>query len=588
MNLMEDFLFEQCITENTRITKCSSTLIDHIWINCNERLLKSEVRPGFSDHRLIAASINIRIARRSRADFTCRSYKRMDITQFKHDLACINWSFLEGNNIEAIWMQWRNQVSAVIDKHTKIITIKQAGLSAKKPWIKEEELALIRKKNAAEIRVEYGPTPENIANHRRLKKEVDMMLDVARQKFYHTKIENNLSNPRKLWTILRDIAPSTMKPTTSRDTDIPADIFAATFSQFGRADNALQVYPAADNDTVFNFKQCIEEDILKIVNRIPINKATGADGIPMKAIKIGIDQLLIPLTKLTNRLMVLGFPSELKAVVLPIYKKGLKSEPSNYRPISILPCISKVAERIIADQLSQYLESSGQMTHVQHGFRRYHSTNTGLLHLTELIREKLDQGKGVGLVALDLSKAFDTIDHNILITKMAKFGLGTSAINFFINYLSDRTFIVKTPEDTSKVHRIKAGMPQGSILGPLLFNMYVNDLPKEVEHSQVVMYADDTTIMTSSAIPSNIQVDLEGDLARLEDWFNANNLTLNTNKTEFMLIVNTNRRKYFNNIRIEVGGKLIAEKEHMKILGVTLNNRLKWDTHARILLNNVR
>ena len=185
--------------------------------------------------------------------------------------------------------------------------------------------------------------------------------------------------------------------------------------------------------------------------------------------------------------------------------------------------------------------------------------NTALLYITEKIRKELDNGKGIGLVTLDLSKAFDTINHTILIRKLKALNIGPKTIAFFQNYLSNRTMIVNTPNDTSNIHTIKKGVPQGSILGPLLFTIYVNDLPKIVENCDVVLYADDTTLFTGSCVPSNIQVNINKDLNKLEKWFRDNRLCLNTSKTEYILIANNRRRERFNEIKITVGDKLRTE-----------------------------
>ena len=140
-------------------------------------------------------------------------------------------------------------------------------------------------------------------------------------------------------------------------------------------------------------------------------------------------------------------------------------------------------------------------------------------------------------------------------------------MSFFVKYLEGRTFIVKTPEQTSRVESINAGVPQGSILGPLLFNIYVNDLPLAVTSSNIVMYADDTTLITSSSLPDNLQVKMAGDLERVEKWFSNNKLKLNTDKTEYILIVNNRRRQLFQDVKIGVGGKSLIEKSSTKILG---------------------
>merc|ERR1711867_189950 len=145
---------------------------------------------------------------------------------------------------------------------------------------------------------------------------------------------------------------------------------------------------------------------------------------------------------------------------------------------------------------------------------------------------------------------------------------------FFTNYLNNRTYIVKTPNDASKAYNISTGVPQGSILGPLLFTIYMNDLPEAVKFSEITMYADDTTIVLGSKIPVNIQVKMAHDLKNMESWFKANKLSLNADKTDYVLIANCHRRERFEQIKITVGGKLLEAKEHTKILGVTIQNDL--------------
>ena len=200
----------------------------------------------------------------------------------------------------------------------------------------------------------------------------------------------------------------------------------------------------------------------------------------------------------------------------------------------------------------------------------------------------MDNGKAVGLVALDLSKAFDSIDHHILVTKLRNFGIGPRTLSFFINYLKDRTITVRTAEEYSKICSIQKGVPQGSILGPILFTLYINDLPAVVRNSNVMLYADDTTLFTSSNNPEIIQANLNGDLLNLENWFDGNRLKLNTDKSEYVLITNSHIRHKYNNVKISIGGKVIEEKEQAKILGVTISNDLSWDKHTTKVINSMK
>ena len=203
-------------------------------------------------------------------------------------------------------------------------------------------------------------------------------------------------------------------------------------------------------------------------------------------------------------------------------------------------------------------------------------------------KRDLDVGNAVGLVALDLSKVFNMIDHNILINKLINLNFGYKTISFLKNYLSNRTMIVRTTADVSSVYNLTKGVPQGSILGPLLFSLYVNDLPSVVESCRVVQYADDTTIFASSKYPCNIQACLDKDLRNLVKWFTDNGLKVNPQKTEFVLFANSRSRGRFDHIKIAVNGSKIEEKEHINILGVTLTNNLSWDIHTRNVTNNLK
>ena len=248
--------------------------------------------------------------------------------------------------------------------------------------------------------------------------------------------------------IMSDIAPNNASSKSkSKPDNIDAEEFAHFFAKITNPDahqNEVRVEVEGDPQG-YELTQCTEDEVLKVVNSIPTNKADGIDGIPIKAIKLGLSQLLKPLTNLVNSFIIKGFPKELKrSIVLPIHKKGPTDKPDNYRPISLLPCISKIAERIIVNQLNNHLREYNLISKYQHGFRHQHSTCTGLLQITEFTRRKLDLGMAVGIVALDLSKAFDSIDHQTLIRKLPNFKLGYNTITFLEKYLSERTFIVKS------------------------------------------------------------------------------------------------------------------------------------------------
>ncbi len=200
----------------------------------------------------------------------------------------------------------------------------------------------------------------------------------------------------------------------------------------------------------------------------------------------------------------------------------------------------------------------------------------------------MDHEKATGLVALDLSKAFDTIDHFILLNKLRNIGCNDKAINFFKNYLNNRSQVTKVNNQISDTNQIICGVPQGSVLGPLLFTIYINDLPEVLKFCKINMFADDTSIYKSGKNPEEIEVGLNADLINIQEWLVANKLCLNVEKTNFMVISSSKTAHRFKNTEVILDDTAIAKKNHIKILGVTLNNTLTWDLHAELLANKIR
>ena len=310
----------------------------------------------------------------------------------------------------------------------------------------------------------------------------------------------------------------------------------------------------------------------------------------MRIVKLAVRQLAGPITSLMNTIFDTGkIPQDFKtAVITPIFKNGDKTKADNYRPLSVLPAISKVMEYYIKEQIYEYLEENNIITHTQHAFRTGHSTTTCLLKLTEDIRIGMDEGKATGILAIDLSKAFDAIDHTILIKKLQNIGINGHLLTFIQEYLKNRIQCVKYMDKLSVQETITHGVPQGSILGPILFMIYMNDLNEAVESCKILSYADDTTLYFSSKHASNIQVAINNDIVKLEKWFLENKMKLNENKTEFMLVQPQSKENRFSKIHITIKSRLIKHSETLKILGITINSKMKWDTHINDVIRGCK
>ena len=249
-------------------------------------------------------------------------------------------------------------------------------------------------------------------------------------------------------------------------------------------------------------------------------------------------------------------------------------------PISILSAISKIFEKLVFEQLSRYLTTNKILTDYQSGFRKGFSTCLSLLRKTNEWLVNMDKGLINGVVFLDLKKAFDTVDHDILIKKLEFYGIKNNALRWFISYLSHRKQVCKVGMSVSNSENIKTGVPQGSNRGPLLFLLYINDLPKCLDSSVPALFADDTNLTISGATATEIQDNLEIELNKVHMWLLANKLTLNAKKTEFMLIGSRQRLSQFiSDPILSIGSEAIKRVSSTKTLGVMVDECITWNDH---------
>ena len=300
------------------------------------------------------------------------------------------------------------------------------------------------------------------------------------------------------------------------------------------------------------------------------------------------DDICIPLNKIFNLSLLTGqHPDILKiSKTIPIFKKGSRLLVSNYRPISLLSNLNKILEKIVHTRVYSFLEDLSCIYSLQFGFRKKHSTNHALIEITENIRQALDSKKFACGIFVDLQKAFDTVNHDILIAKLEHYGIRGSAKQWFTSYLKYRTQFVPILGFNSSIKPINHGVPQGSVLGPLLFLLYINDLHYTIKNSKVFHFADDTNLLNISNSPKKIEKFVNADLKVLYNWLLANKISLNRDKTEVIFFHKPGERPP--NIKLKINGHRIYPSKSIKYLGMYLDETLNGSFHTKILSTKLK
>ena len=276
------------------------------------------------------------------------------------------------------------------------------------------------------------------------------------------------------------------------------------------------------------------------------------------------------------------------AKVLPIFKNGSKTSVSNYRPISVLSCINKIFEKLLAKRIYSFLEKNHILYEFQYGFRKGHSTNHALIEIADRIKLAIEDKELICGIFLDLSKAFDTVDHNILLSKLEHYGIRGQAFNLLKSYLTDRKQYVQIGKHKSEHLHINYGVPQGSVLGPLLFILYINNLYKACNIGNLRIFADDTTVFFRCSTKEEITSKGTQIMTQLNAWFKANKLTLNSGKSNF--IVFRSNKNTATNLpeKINFENTSINRSSSSKYLGVTLDEHVTWNQHITEVCNKLK
>ena len=550
--------------------------------------------------RYVCATLRLKNQRQKPTYITTRCFKHYRPDQFLVDVSQVPWSVLDvfddpEDKLNAFNLLFNN----VLDEHAPIKTVKIRGRP--NPFVTCEIRDLMRLRDHWKKVAQKNKDPHAWSEYKNLCREVKHEIRTAEKIFIAEQVVNNKNNSNCLWRAIRLCIPkkSASQRNYSKDDKIVADEFNNFFSSVGKSIiNRItklaeesnytfnqcsfipRIYPLSEQFT-FNAVKC--EQVQKIVTSMASGKAPGIDKIPIHVIKDCLPAILPSLTSIINATFEFDtFPLAWKtAEVTPILKAGDHDIPNNNRPISLLPVLSKVCERVAHNQLTSYLLSRGRLSSKQSGNKQWHSTETSVIQTTDEILNAIDKKKLTAVVLLDLSKAFDSIDHQILLAKLQDIGASRPAIKWLGSYLTSRYQFVRINTTLSTKLPVSSGVPQGSILGPLLFNIYVNDLPSVPENCTSQCYVDDTKLLMSFQLRDQHETieKMNKDLLSIRNWCFDNQLLLNPDKTKLVIFGSRQMTAKVSDFRLFLLGKELEPVKAARDLGVTLDSNLTYNEH---------
>lgn len=593
-SLLHELNLTQLIQTPTRITAHSESLIDVIIVTSESEVLDVdtfEPNETISDHMVIHFSLKSIKPVTSPKLITYRDYKFFSADEFYGDANNIDWrqvySFQDINDkVDFI----NSNIIQLFNKHApfKSTLLKKPA----KNYITWTIKRMINCKKKALRAYTMNKTPENRHRYVELRNMVNCA--VKKEKAAYIKWELNLcgTDQKAMWSVLNkwDIVGG-LSQTTEITIASPHEINAYFVNNTATCTTAscnLRGDDLEQSDNTFNFKPLYFGDLCKYLTQIK-SKASGVDGITLRMIHLLVPVIGNILTHILNTSLFTAQVPELwkTAVITPIPKKAVCTELSQLRPISVLPVLSKILEKAVNEQLCTFAENNNILPETQCGFRKHHSTATALVEVNQYICEAMEKGKLAILILLDLSKAFDSVEHSLLINILRK--LGVSEYKWFANYLNERKQKVKLGNEESDYLITKKGVPQGSILGPLLFSLYTSSMSKCIRVGHPVMYADDTQIVyeVSNTNYKLMEDTINIELRDLNDWCTRHGLTINPSKSVVLAIGTEYRLSQFHHgdfqLKIEIAGQPINIEETARNLGIQYDQYLSFEHHTNYL-----
>ena len=590
-NIRDAFLIQKLSRTTKHRNGQQSTMPDLILVNENNLISNIDHRAplGLSDHEVLIFQMYVAKTKLNQEDCFKYNLRKGNYNNLRQEGRETDWSTLDDMDVNSCWSHVRDWVQSGMDRHIPKVTVKKSVNTSKtKPkWMDRKNLRQIKKKYNAFKR--YLETRSGIDYQRYIiERNLSKRMIKNAKRGYETKIAYQAkSNPKNFWKYVQEkmkintsinalkTDSGQMAVTDSEKAETLNNFFSSVFTR-ENLDNLPQMTKSLNLEGISLSEIRVTPMVVeaKLKNLDP-SKAQGPDKIPAKILKELCKELSIPFSILFNKSLEKGrIPDDWKtADVVAIFKKGSKQDPSNYRPVSLTCVICKVLESIVRDVIVTYFNDFKIFADCQHGFRSKRSCMTQLIQVMDDLTVLTDDRKAIDIVYLDFRKAFDSVPHKRLLIKLKNYGIHGSLLDWISDFLTDRRQRVRVGSTFSSDKPVLSGIPQGSILGPVLFTIFINDLP-EVISNTCKIFADDTKIYGDSENHSSIQRDLNN----VQDWSNKWNLYFNVQKCKVMHIGKKNPLKDYT---MGESNEPIQKCSEEKDLGVIFDSNLSFDPHIQ-------
>ena len=599
-NLMQSHNLCQGITEITRynnMNSANSSIIDHIWTNFNRPFSTYVIQCGISDHYpIIFYTDFINVSNTTQVSF--RDYSQANFERFLADFP-IKWEncnlpITTSNESVAKFIDWMN---SILNSFFPIKTKQLGNKNIRNPWLSNKLLLCIRKRHAFYKLMKEGRLSQAFYN--RYRNLVTFAIKQSKKKYYNNAFIAAKNSIQGTWRIINDLLDRRSKESikelqigdsgrTTTDPQIIATKLNEFFSSISsELHNAL---PPSDHQNQFdNFPSVpnslflaptVAGEVSSVINSFESKKCNPND-IPFKILKTISPYISEHLSFLFNLMVEEGlYPEKLKiACVTPVLKSGSDLQCNNYRPISVLCSINKIFERLISMRLNDFLTTNNILYKHQYGFTSGKGTSDACVKVISTIQSALRNCEYAVGVFYDFKKAFDTVDHNRLLFKLHKYGIRGCAHNLFSSYLKNRFQYVNVNGKHSVLQPVLSGVPQGSILGPILFNLYINDLHHFLTETNLTHYADDTSTVFADTSLYNVFSKAQECLVQFQNWAVANYLTVNSSKTKYLLFCpRTSECIIPYDLRLH--NTSLERVNTIRYLGLLIDDKLKFDYHV--------